>query len=213
MDALPSSLDFVSPRNPILHQRSSELTVEQIKSPEIAGLFNEMIVVANHEQKDPNRPVLVGLAAPQVGVPLRIILVALEANGKGKVGSVKIYVNPKIVEKSNTKSTWYEGCFSTGNIAGVVERPDRVVVEALDQEGNLIREEHKGYIARIFQHEIDHLDGVLFVENIHDPNCLHIVEKEEFPQYRNNEGWRTWQRKCPKEYAEDTLGIELHFPT
>lgn len=80
-------------------------------------------------------------------------------------------------------------------------------MRAYGERGEKIIEKHSGYVARIFQHEIDHLDGKVFVTHIHDDSKLHWVEKEQFPEYRNNEAWRNWQVKCPRKKWEEIKGI------
>jgi peptide deformylase len=126
----------------------------------------------------------------------RVIIVDSEANGKGKVGSIKEYINPEIIEVSGEEEEWYEGCFSTGNVTGIVSSPKFVTVKSLDREGKEKIEQHAGYIARIFRHEIDHLNGLRFPNRVKHEENLHFVEPHEFPQYRNQQGWRTWEKKC-----------------
>lgn len=143
---------------------------------------------------------MVGLAAPQIGISKRIILVDVKADGKGKVGDLRVYINPEIIWKSKREGEWYEGCFSIKNICGIVSRPTSIKIQAFVlQPGRLqakfIQEKHKGYVARIFQHEIDHLNGVLFIDHIKEPDKLHRVEDHEFPLYRNKQAWRNWPRK------------------
>jgi len=100
----------------------------------------------------------VGLAANQVGVARRIAVV--ETDDKRLV-----LINPRIVEASG-KETGEEGCLSIPDIYADVTRPDRVVLEALDEGGNRYREELVGLAARAVQHEIDHLDGILFLDHL-----------------------------------------------
>ncbi|NLO97769.1 MAG: peptide deformylase [Peptococcaceae bacterium] len=98
----------------------------------------------------------VGLAAPQIGVSKRAVV--LDAGD----GLIEL-INPVIIEKSG-KVVDREGCLSIPNVTGDVERAKRVVVEALDRNGVLKRYEAEDLLARIFQHEIDHLDGILFID-------------------------------------------------
>jgi peptide deformylase len=105
----------------------------------------------------------VGLAAPQVGVGLRVIVVdTREEDGEGPLA----LVNPSIVEASGDTEKAEEGCLSIPGIADIVERPARVVIEALDPEGRPLRVEADGLRARALQHEVDHLDGVLFLDRL-----------------------------------------------
>ena len=135
-------------------------------------------------------------------------MVDIGADGRGKVSDLKVYINPKIVWKSKTKEEWYEGCFSTDRVCGVVSRPKSVRIEAYTREGKKITEKHTGYVARIFQHEVDHLNGFEFVTHIKDDENLHWVEDTEFPEYRDEGAWRTWKTKCPRDRWEKIKGIK-----
>lgn len=98
----------------------------------------------------------IGLAAPQIGVPKRVVVVDI---GDGLVE----LINPVIISKEGEVID-QEGCLSVPNVTGEVKRAQKVVVHALDREGVLMEYEAEDLIARAFQHEIDHLDGVLFVD-------------------------------------------------
>jgi len=179
---------FVKPNDSILVQITEEIRPEEIKSPEIEAIIERMLNAAYGKQVDRAKPLLVGLAAPQIGIPKRVILIDVSARGKGNVGDLRVYINPEIVWKSEEESEWYEGCYSTDRVCGIVSRPNSIKVKALTRDGQPIEEKHEGYTARIFQHEIDHLNGIEFVSYITDDNKLHWVEEDEFPEYRNNEG-------------------------
>lgn len=194
---------FVAPNDPILVKTAEEIPVDQITSQETKAIIQKMLNVGLGEQGDPTKPLLVGLAAPQIGISKRIILVDVSARGKGNVGDLRVFINPEITWSSKETNEWYEGCYSTDRVCGIVERPTRVKVKAYNQDGQLIENEYGGYTARIFQHEIDHLNGKEFVSHITDDNKLHWVEEDEFPEYRNNEGWRNWPKKCPREKWEN----------
>lgn len=117
----------------------------------------------------------VGLAAPQVGVSLRMIVAALPIRGgvsveePGDEGGGKRFlvqlVNPVIVE-ADGEITWEEGCLSVPDLTAEVDRHERVVVDALDRDGRPLRFEARGFYAVVFQHEIDHLDGVTLVDRL-----------------------------------------------
>jgi peptide deformylase len=100
----------------------------------------------------------VGLAAPQIGVPKRVVVID---SGEGE-GLIEL-INPVIMEKDGEEIE-QEGCLSIPNLTGDVKRATRVVAQALNREGELMEYEAEGLLARAFQHEIDHLDGVLFVD-------------------------------------------------
>jgi peptide deformylase len=104
----------------------------------------------------------VGLAANQVGVARRVAVVDVGEDDPPPL----VLINPVILERSEERETAEEGCLSIPEIFGDVERHARVVVEALDRDGKQFRAEASGYKARAIQHEIDHLDGILFLEHL-----------------------------------------------
>ncbi len=193
MGNLLGKLQFVDDQDPILDSRCCELSVEEISDPNMQSLFDTMLKFAKGEQSDQQKHVLVGLAAPQIGANIRVILVDTKADGKGGVSELRLYINPEIIEVSAETNSWYEGCFSTGNVKGIVSRPSQIKVKALDRNGYEVYETHSGYAARIFQHEIDHLNGIRFPDRVSDEDQLHIVKSEEMYAYRNQEGWQNWQ--------------------
>ncbi len=104
----------------------------------------------------------VGLAAPQVGVSQRIIVVDPHEQDVKPFG----LVNPVIVQSADDVERGEEGCLSIPGLKDIVERPAAVVVEALDAEGKPVRIEAEGLLARVLQHEVDHLDGILFIDRV-----------------------------------------------
>ncbi|MBI2191700.1 MAG: peptide deformylase [Planctomycetes bacterium] len=106
----------------------------------------------------------IGLAAPQVGVNRRVIVVhAVQDEERGSSSLIGM-VNPEIIEKSPEQEMAEEGCMSIPGVHADVLRSQRVVVEGLDADGNRVRIETDGLEARVFLHEIDHLNGVLFID-------------------------------------------------
>jgi peptide deformylase len=110
-----------------------------------------------------------GLAANQIGVPLRVCVV------KGDENQIWGLVNPVIV-KSAGSQVGYEGCLSKPGWVGEVERYEAVVVKALNRHGKQVRIKSTGFTARAFQHELDHLDGVLFTDRLTSLDTLRRVE-------------------------------------
>jgi peptide deformylase len=116
----------------------------------------------------------VGLAAPQIGVPLRVSVIDLSV---GKVGGEVItLINPAFVERDGMQLE-EEGCLSVPGFSATVPRPARVVVRTLDRKGHERRIEGTGLLARALQHEIDHLDGVLFLDRLRGIKRDVIVRK------------------------------------
>ncbi|MYI06305.1 MAG: peptide deformylase [Gemmatimonadetes bacterium] len=106
----------------------------------------------------------IGLAAPQVGMSLRILVVDVADEDESR--HVHALVNPVVVESSNATDKAREGCLSIPGIEETVTRPARVTVEALSVDGEAVRIEADGLLARALQHEVDHLDGVLFIDRV-----------------------------------------------
>ena len=105
----------------------------------------------------------IGLAAPQVGVPLRIFVIDLSL-GREADGLI-VMINPSFVERDGMQLE-DEGCLSVPDFNATVVRPSRVVVKGLDRTGTEYQREGEGLLARAFQHEMDHLDGTLFVDRL-----------------------------------------------
>jgi len=112
----------------------------------------------------------VGLAAPQVGVPLRVAVVEIEKK-------LFTLVNPEIVERSKETQTGPEGCLSIPGYWADVERSMKVRVRALDKSGKRFTTTAEGFLARAFQHELDHLDGVLYIDRLPSLDLLRRVEE------------------------------------
>ncbi len=120
----------------------------------------------------------VGLAAVQVNVPLRIIVVEVPASEEIP-GSGQLYVmlNPVIVRRSREKEADMEGCLSVPGYIGEVERARRIIVRGLDEHGKRYELDVEGYVARVFQHEIDHLDGILYTDRLTSLEKLYPVKQ------------------------------------
>src|SRR3989338_11360241 len=100
---------FVAPHDPVLVQKAHAISLDDMNSEEIQKIIESMLDIAYGHQKDRSKAFLVGLAAPQVGISKRIILVDVVADGKGKIGDLRLFINPEIVEQSDEIEEWYEG--------------------------------------------------------------------------------------------------------
>jgi peptide deformylase len=107
----------------------------------------------------------IGLAAPQVGEAIRLIVVDTEWTEEGQDRDPLVVVNPELSEPEG-KIVWTEGCLSVPDFTADVERADRITLRGLDLDGKPIEERAEGLRAVCFQHEVDHLDGVLFIDRI-----------------------------------------------
>ncbi|MBW9051949.1 peptide deformylase [Rhizobium mesosinicum] len=106
----------------------------------------------------------IGLAAIQIGVPRRMLVIDLSKEGEEK--QPLVFINPEIVSSSDDRSVYEEGCLSIPDYYAEVERPAKVTVKYLDREGKEQSVEADGLLATCLQHEIDHLNGVLFIDHI-----------------------------------------------
>lgn len=192
-------MKFVPPNNPVLAKAAKTIPQDQINSPQTKKIIQTMLNLSYGQRKNKKKPLMVGLAAPQIGKSIRIILVDVKADGKGRVGELKVYTNPEIIWQSKKMAEWYEGCYSTSKVCGIVKRPVAIKIKAFNitpPRCDIVEEKYSGYVARIFQHEIDHLEGIRFPDLIKDPDKLHWVLKKEFPLYRNKQAWKNWPKKC-----------------
>jgi len=190
-------MSLVEPTDQILNQIASPVAPPEFTSPHLRFIADRMLELAagkGHDVKDSRQ--MVGLAAPQLGVSKRIIAIDVTATGTKQKQTLKILVNPTIVWKSKETVLGREGCWSCGNICGAVERAQKVRIEALDTAGKSVNILFTDFVARIAQHEIDHLDGIRFPDRITDSTKLHWVEPAEFERYRTH--WQTWRRICPR---------------
>ena len=134
--------------DPVL--REVALAVQEI-TPQVKKLLDDMVETMYDAEG-------VGLAAPQIGISKRMIVIDVQDDN----GLLKL-INPVII-KSEGKESAVEGCLSFPGVAGEVERDLKVTIRALNEKGNPVELCASGLLARAFQHEIDHLDGILFVD-------------------------------------------------
>jgi peptide deformylase len=162
--------EIITSENPILRRKAKK--VAKI-TPRLQKLADDMVETMRAAPG-------VGLAAPQVGVSERLFVAELEKSEENP-GSGKLYIvfNPEYLFQSEEMVDGVEGCLSIPGWAGEVSRHDKVVVKGLDRHGNRVRIQTEGWLARVFQHEIDHLDGVLFTDRISDPKKIWEIQEGE----------------------------------
>lgn len=148
--------------DPRLRQKSQPVAK---LGPEISSLVTEMLATLNGAGNPEKGIVGVGLAAPQIGRLNRVVL-ARKVKGRSEQGEVKVLINPEILKSSQIKALGIEGCLSVPDTYGQVERARWVKVRALNERGRHVGFKAEGFFARIIQHEIDHLDGILFTDKI-----------------------------------------------
>jgi peptide deformylase len=164
-------LKIVQAGDPVLRQRARELTPEEISSPEVKSL----IALMRDTMRDTPG---VGLAAPQVGMGLRVVVVEdrpeyqaglspedLAARERKPV-DFHVLINPRVVVEDPTPVEFFEGCLSVSGYTALVSRARGVRVEALDENGTPVSLSARGWYARILQHEVDHLDGTLYLDRM-----------------------------------------------
>jgi peptide deformylase len=125
----------------------------------------------------------VGLAAPQVGVLERVIVVETPAEeDEPGSGQLHVVINPKLLHVSKEQMDGLEGCLSVPGYVGEVTRHEEAIIRGQDLNGRRIRLNARGFLARVFQHEIDHLEGVLFIDQLTAPDRIWSVEEGEEEQ-------------------------------
>ncbi|VAX15090.1 Peptide deformylase [hydrothermal vent metagenome] len=154
--------------HPVLREKARPIEKEAIKSPAIQTLIDDMIQTKEEY-------VGIGLAAPQVHEPLQLIVVGLKDNPRypdAEQVSLRIVINPKITGFSTDMDEDWESCLSVDNLSGLVKRATQITVAGLDREGNDIEINAEGFEARVYQHEIDHLHGKVFLDRMSDLKSL-----------------------------------------
>jgi peptide deformylase len=145
--------EIVTPPAPVLRQKARKVTQF---TPELHALIDDMVETMRAAPG-------VGLAAPQVNIPLRVIVVEYTEDEEGeKPPRTYAVVNPEVARMTPETEIGAEGCLSIPGYLGEVERATGVTVKGFDRHGKPIKIKASGWMARIFQHEIDHLDGILF---------------------------------------------------
>ncbi len=140
--------------NPILRKKAGEIKKEKISSGEMKELCLNMAKTMLKKEG-------VGLAAPQVGKSIRLVVI------NTKEGPLSI-INPKITNKSLFKEWGEEGCLSVPDVFGQVKRHKKISCEYFDLSAKKIKFKAEGLLARVIQHEVDHLDGILFIDKARD---------------------------------------------
>lgn len=172
-------MEIVQNGDPVLRKVAKQVEPEEFGSADLLSLVENMKATLDPEEDAYS--IGVALAAPQVGVSKRIFLVRYDRTDRAKrhegeaQADVGVFINPVIIRSSRRKEAMDEGCLSVRRTFGKVLRHERVTVRAQDEYGNTFERGGGGLLAEIFQHEIDHLNGILFVDHATD---LRYVEEE-----------------------------------
>ena len=151
--------------NKILRQKSLDV---EIVDKELQNFMDDMLETMYAASG-------IGLAAIQVGVPKRIIVMDINKDNKNK--NIMYFINPKIIWKSSENSIYEEGCLSVPNQFAEIHRPEECHVEYLDYNGEPKLIKAKGLLATCIQHEIDHLEGILFIDYLSKLKKSMIIKK------------------------------------
>ncbi len=149
-------LELLPPSASSLRERSRELEIAEVTTPEFQAYLDELIVKMGEAQG-------VGLASPQIGKNIRAVVIQPTPTVKPE-----ILINPEITKKSEALLESEEGCLSVPGVFGLVKRHKKISVRALNRHGRRIEFEAKNFAAFVVQHEIDHLDGILFIDKAKD---------------------------------------------
>lgn len=164
-------LEITELGHPVLRQRASE--VKNLSDQEVESFIDNLIQTCI----DSNG---VGIAAPQVNESKRIFIISSKPNPRypnaPELGPIAL-INPQIISYSKEKEKDWEGCLSIPGIRGLVPRHKSIKVKYQTRDGEEVENEFTDFIARIFQHELDHLDGIVFLDRI-DSNKDLVTEKE-----------------------------------
>lgn len=157
--------EIITPQNPVLRKKAHK--VAKFDDAKLQALIDDMVETLMDAPG-------VGLAAPQVAVSQRVIVVRLPDDEQAKeeygddAGILYEVVNPEIIRVSREMVDGVEACLSIPGYFGTVSRHEAVTVRGQDRQGKMIRIKARDWLARVFQHEIDHLDGILFIDRATD---------------------------------------------
>jgi len=159
--------------DPVLREPAAMMDAGALATPEFARLVDDLVDTMHAEGG-------IGIAAPQVGEAVRVAVIAIDPASTRYPGMkgfpLTLFVNPRVTIVDATEQGFWEGCLSVPNLRGYVLRPRGVRVDFLDGTGRAHTMHAEGFLATVLQHELDHLDGILFVDRIRDTTRLATVE-------------------------------------
>ena len=167
--------DIIALPHALLRQRSKKVgvitdTIRQL----IADMESATLDWEDHRKHE----IGVALAAIQIAEPLRVVIIRCDFSNKSD-RSFDVFINPKITKFEGELKEDFEGCLSIRDVYGKVARYEKVRISALDINGKPIRVTAEGFLARVFQHEIDHTNGIMFIDHIKDkPEAFYRLDDE-----------------------------------
>ncbi len=162
--------------HPVLRQIAKHVETQEIETEDFQIFVDDMIETMEEYEG-------VGLAAPQVHVGQRVVVIRIDSE-HGNTAGVLILINPEIHPVEDQKELDWEGCLSIPDIRGYVPRYKHIAVSATDADGNPLSFEAEGFVARVIQHEVDHLDGLLFLDRMND--LKHLAFKDEYFRFHTH---------------------------
>lgn len=167
--------DIIALPNPHLRQKSTRI---HVITDEVQKISDDMIAAALDWEDSRPHEISAALAAVQVDKLERIVIVRDDFNQKSSRDFMTL-INPEIVKYEGEVIADYEGCLSVKHIYGKVPRHSKVRVKAMDLSGNEVRFKAEGFLARVLQHEIDHCNGIVFIDHIKDQtDAFYTLDKE-----------------------------------
>lgn len=187
--------EIIQKEHAVLRQVAKEVPIEDIKSRKIETIIRRMIKALDNEEDG------IAIAAPQIGESLRIFVVSkkiyeimdeiqnkktsskrenlnkFENNQRKEKDKNLVFINPEILKSSKKKIKLEEGCLSVRWLYGKVERAEKTLVKAYNEEGVVVTLGGSGILSQVFQHEIDHLNGILFIDKA--KNLEEILPKQK----------------------------------
>jgi peptide deformylase len=164
--------------HPTLRREAKPLSLEQIQSP----WFRELLIDMQETMKAEGG---IGIAAPQINESFKVAIINVPAQSErypeAKESPLLVIVNPSITVIDPTLQGFWEGCLSVPGLRGYVQRPRHVRIDCLDEMGNPRSYEVQDFLAIVFQHELDHLFGTLYIDRLKDNTMLSFTE--EFEQF------------------------------
>lgn len=171
-----SVLKVLKVGNPLLRKRSLEVSEDEIRTKEFKKLIRDMFDTMHHENG-------IGLAAPQVGVLKRVVIIGSEEENPRypNVSRLReqVLINPIIqpLEGPKEGQGFWEGCLSVPGMRGYVERPQKIKLQYFDEKWNFHDQVVEGFPAIVYQHECDHLDGILYIDRLKDTKLFGFTEE------------------------------------
>lgn len=155
-------MKIITTPDPRLREKSQKIGVIDT---EIEKLVQEMIQASLEWEKSHPHEISAAMAAPQVGINKRLIIVRDDMSDKNNT-SFTALINPEVVQRGKMTEKDYEGCLSVPKIYGIVNRPTKIKIKAKLMDGSEVRIKAEDGLARMLLHEIDHLEGVLFIDHV-----------------------------------------------